>query len=91
VVGQTISGVVGILDELILPDSNTLTACEEFAERTKKWFRGVRLNVSVYGDATGEHRNSSPSRTDWQIVRNFFGRYSDRYQVTFCVPTANHR
>jgi hypothetical protein len=89
VVGQTVNGVVGILDELILPDSNTLAACEEFMERTQKWCSGLPLTVYVYGDATGEHRNSSASRTDWQIVRNFFGRYADRYQVTFRVPSTN--
>lgn len=89
VIGQTVGGVVGILDELILPNSNTLAACEEFAARTKKLFPGKHTNVYVYGDATGEHRNSSASRTDWQIVRDFFGRYPDRYQVTFRVPSAN--
>lgn len=73
VLGQTVGGIVRILEELILPDSNTLAACEEFVERTKKWFPSGPLAVYVYGDATGEHRNSSASRTDWQIVRNFFG------------------
>jgi hypothetical protein len=28
---------VRILDELILPNSNTLAACEEFLGRTRKW------------------------------------------------------
>jgi hypothetical protein len=47
------------------------------------------LNVSIYGDATGEQRKTSASRTDWQIVKNFFGRYTDRYHARFCVPSAN--
>ena len=47
------------------------------------------LNVYVYGDATGEQRMTSASRTDWQIVKEFFGRYSDRYRATFRVPSAN--
>ena len=33
VLGQTTNGIVQILDELILPDSNTLAACEEFLVR----------------------------------------------------------
>ncbi len=45
--------------------------------------------VLVYGDATGEQRKTSASRTDWQIVKNFFGRYPDRYCVSFSVPSAN--
>jgi hypothetical protein len=59
VLGQSINGVVQILEEMILPDSNTLKACEEFLARTAKWSPGGRLSVSVYGDATGEQRQSS--------------------------------
>jgi hypothetical protein len=89
VVGQTINGIVRILDELILPDSNTLAACEEFLARTEKWFFGSPLSVTIYGDATGEQRHSSASRTDWQIVKNFFGRYTDRFDVSFRMLSAN--
>jgi hypothetical protein len=32
---------------------------------------------------------TSASRTDWQIVKNFFGRYTDRYHAGFRVPSAN--
>jgi terminase large subunit-like protein len=114
VLGQTAQGSVRILEELILPDSNTLAACEEFLDRTRKWTTAPEildqplrpdvsaefeeilrqlqpppLNVYVYGDATGEQRKTSASRTDWQIVKNFFGRYTDRYHAKFQVPTAN--
>jgi hypothetical protein len=47
------------------------------------------LNVYVYGDATGTQMRTSASRTDWQIIRNFFGRYTDRYHAGFRVPSAN--
>jgi len=81
VLGQTINGVVRILDELILPHSYTIAAWEEFLARTQKWLtKGNRLNVSVYGDATGEQRHPSASSTDWQIVKAFFGRYPLRLQ-----------
>jgi hypothetical protein len=110
VLGQNYNGKVFILDELILPDSRTLAACEEFLERTQKWvgapdltgfpegeaLEEVRrqlqfapLNVFVYGDSTGEQRRTSASRTDWQIVKEFFGRYPDCYRATFRVPSAN--
>lgn len=114
VLGQTLNGAVHILDELILPDSNTLAACEEFLSRTGKWttvpdvldepvpldaaieyeellmqLQPRPLNVYVYGDATGEQRKTLASRTDWQIVKNFFGRYADRYRASFQVPSAN--
>src|SRR6266853_1809469 len=111
VLGQIIHGRVHILDELILPNSNTLAACEEFLERTQKWtmapamtglpeeseaFEDVMralqpapFNVYIHGDATGEQRKTSASRTDWQIVKQFFGRYTDRYHAGFRVPSDN--
>jgi hypothetical protein len=33
VIGQTINGGIRVLDELVLPDSNTMAACEEFLHR----------------------------------------------------------
>ena len=111
---QQVGGTLHILDELILPDSNTLAACEEFLSRTKPWTMAPEvfnpplppdvlpayeemlmqlqprpLNVYVYGDATGAHRQTSASRTDWQIVKNFFGRYTDRYHASFRVLSTN--
>jgi hypothetical protein len=104
---------VYILDELVLPNSNTLAACEEFLSRTRPWttareplgeppqdmseayeeilrqLQPPLLNTYVYGDATGEQHKTSASRTDWQIVRNFFGRYTDRYRASLQVPSAN--
>jgi hypothetical protein len=89
VLGQTIGGIVQILEEVILHDSNTLAACEAFAIRTRKWLTGGPLSITVYGDATGEQRRTSASRTDWQIVKDFFVRNQDRYDVTFRFPSAN--
>jgi hypothetical protein len=77
------------LDELILPDSNTLAACEEFLNRTKKWFTGSPLGVYAYGDSTSAQRHPSASRTDWQIVKEFFGRYPDRLRATFRIDSSN--
>jgi hypothetical protein len=82
------NGGVAVLEELILPDSNTVAACEEFLSRTAK-FSGRPLAVCVYGDSTGEQRRTSASRTDWQIVKDFFGRYPERFHATFRIPSAN--
>jgi hypothetical protein len=114
VLGQMTNGRVHILDELILPDSHTLAACEEFLSRTKqlmiapepfeppedgdmreafeemlRQYQPSLLNIYVYGDATGEQRKTSASRTDWQIVKDFLGRYADRFKVQFRVPSSN--
>jgi hypothetical protein len=87
---QFVGGNIRILDEMILPDSNTWAACEELLSRTEKWHRnGSPLEICVYGDASGaQHRTSSPG-TDWQIVKDFFGRHPDRYRPIFRVPKAN--
>jgi hypothetical protein len=103
VIGQIVGGRIHVLEEMILPNSYTLAACEEFLARTSKWlpqvtfpdsvsipqFVGGPLSVYVYGDATGAQRQTSASRTDWQIVKEFFGRYPDRFRASFRVPSAN--
>jgi hypothetical protein len=43
-------------------------------ERTAAAIQEFGFRLHIYGDATGEGRQSSASRTDWQIVREFFGR-----------------
>jgi hypothetical protein len=86
--GQIIEGRVHILGELILPNSNTRAACQEFLERTMKWM-DRRMSIVVYGDATGEQRKTSASRTDWQIVKDFFASQPRCYQAHFRVPSAN--
>jgi len=92
-IGQTVivnhREQIRVLDELVLPDSNTPAACEEFLRRTAKWNSGRPLEVHVYGDATAEHRETSASRTDLQIVRSFFARYPELYQAYFHMPSRN--
>ena len=73
---------------MILPDSNTLAACEELLRRTAKWNFSYPIEIEVYGDAS-EPRQTSASRTDWQIVKEFFARYRDRFHSTFHVPSSN--
>jgi hypothetical protein len=89
VLAQVHNGAVYVLEEMILPDSNTLAACEELLNRTQEWNTGSPLKIYVHGDATAEQRRTSASRTDWQIVKEFFGRYRDRYTVSFQMPSAN--
>ena len=42
VLAQVHGGRVHVLEEMILPDSNTLAACEELLSRTQKWTTGFR-------------------------------------------------
>lgn len=111
VIGQTINGVVRVLDELVMPQSHTLAHCDEFLARTEKWLllreepedpnnipnediqnglveeRPVPLNVYVYGDPSGDQHKTSASRTDWEHIKRFFDRNTDRFKVQFRVPS----
>src|ERR1700694_2224695 len=54
VLGQIVQGRGHILDELILPNSNTLAACEEFLERTRRWTTLKLPDVPQHGEALGQ-------------------------------------
>jgi len=91
VIGQRDGEKVFVIDELALPDSNTLFACEQFLDRTVPWVGSSNLPIQldIYGDATGDSRRSSASRTDWEIVREFFNRHRDCFRVSFKVGSSN--
>ena len=82
VIGQREGDRVNVLDELALPESNTPAACRAFAE----WIAQSRPNspfpvqVYVYGDTNGNSRHPSASRTDWQIVDDFFRHYFCKFE-----------
>ena len=80
-----------VIDEIVLPDAHTNAACQAFLERTANLLDREygRVRVDVYGDATGDSRRSSATRTDWQLVRDFFQSYSDRFEAFFHVRSTN--
>jgi hypothetical protein len=88
VIGQREGDCIYVLDELTLLDSNTWAACEAFLDRIGRLSSLSRTTrIRVYGDATGEGRHSAGSRTDWQIVKDFFKRLP--YAVHFEVSSSN--
>lgn len=91
VIGQRNRDHVRILDELILPESNTWAACAAFVEHIEKMLPQTRPlpQIHIYGDATGDARDSAASRTDWQIVRAALGEYGYRFTTSFHVRSAN--
>jgi hypothetical protein len=85
VIAQRDGDYLDVLEEIVLPDSNTLAACQEFQRRVSRY--GRSLAIHLYGDASGNGRHTSASRTDWQIVREYLS--SCGYQIQFRVPGAN--
>lgn len=59
---------VEILEEIILPNSNTYSMCQTIVERLKTYKRGYTLQLEVYGDAAGTQRTANSKKTNWQIV-----------------------
>jgi hypothetical protein len=65
-----------VLDEIVLPNSNTVEAAEEFIVRMKKLNRGAgQSSIAIYGDASGNSRSSRSSRTDYELIRDVFRKY----------------
>jgi len=89
VIGQRDGDEVHILDEVVLSDSNTESACQAFLEKSASLrphsFYAPQLHI--YGDATGNSRKTSASRTDWQIVENFLQHQF--FQTSRKVPSSN--
>lgn len=81
---------VRVLDEIVLlRDSHTVEAAEEFVERVRHLKNTPeRIQVRIYGDASGSSRSSNSTKTDYQLVREVFRRYS-RFDITLLQNKAN--
>ena len=55
----------------------------------QKWTLDAPHPLWLYGDATGDNRHSSASRTDWQIVQDFLRSHGWQFRVSQYVPREN--
>lgn len=62
---------IEVLDELVLPNSNTPEMCQEFDARVRKYARGRNPEIHVYGDATASRRDTRGLQSDWDIIFTF--------------------
>ncbi len=77
-----------ILEEVVLPESNTYAMCETLMLRLQKYRRGYTLNVEVYGDCAGTQRTANSRKTNWQIVAEHF-RLDPTLHTRFIRKKAN--
>jgi hypothetical protein len=77
-------GRINVLEEFALPDTKTDLAVTAFLERAADRQWDLR-KLHVYGDATGNARDSTSGTSDWIIVRNRLGHLD----ATVKVPRAN--
>jgi terminase large subunit-like protein len=91
VIGQRDGNHVYVLDEIVLPDSNTEAALETFMERTRPYVRvsSLPMQLNIYGDSTGDSRRSAASRTDWQTVKDYRERHRSTFNTSYRVARQN--
>jgi len=68
VVVQMDGDVARVVDEIMMRNATTAEACEEFLNRYQNHQGGWR----IYGDASGNKRQSAAATTDYQVIRSVF-------------------
>ena len=85
-IGQHQGNEAWAIDEVVIPGgATTEDACREVIRR----YPDRKLDVVVYGDASGKARKTSASRTDYQIIQQRLGDYYRTLRLA--VPAANPR
>jgi hypothetical protein len=80
------AGKITVLDELCLPDTSTDEACHAFLRlaHNKNW---SLPGLKIYGDATGNARDSTSGQSDWRIVQNILARFAPMMRVPKSNPS----
>lgn len=89
VVAQKHDDTIRVLDEIVLRQSTTAEACEEFLSR----YGAHAANLVVYGDASGARRQTTGS-SDYQMLRDALvrrGLGSFQYRVPKANPGVRDR
>lgn len=76
---------VCVLEELTLDRVHTEVVCDEFLIRSKKNNWNLQ-GIKVYGDATGEAKDSTSGISDWFIIRNRLKNFEPRLKVPRSNP-----
>ena len=80
--------IVQVLDEIVLPNSNTAEMCEAFVSRVRSWGQCAQpYSVRLYGDAAGAARSTS-GHSDYEIIRRFFRTETD-FQVSYHTKSSS--
>jgi len=62
-----------VLEEIVLQNSNTAAMMERLLQVLReKYSYGYELNIEVYGDAAGTQRTANSSKSNWQLVAEYF-------------------
>jgi hypothetical protein len=61
-----------VLKEIILDNSNTPQMAERLLAELEEYSWGYVLEVEIFGDAAGTQRSSNSTKSNWQIVADYF-------------------
>jgi len=76
-----------IIDEIVIPNSNTVETCHEFKSRYPNHNTGLIL----YGDATGRARHTTSNVTNWKIIEDELALYGIQKKVPSVNPAERDR
>lgn len=77
---QHINGTLYVLDEIISPHSDTREAVTQFLQRARE--RNYSLeNLTIYGDSTGNARDTTSGLSDWSIIRSMLAPLHPTYSI----------
>ena len=84
---QTYKGHVWVMDEIVLKDSSTNVAADEFLKRVESRSRGYGLTrLRIFGDAAGSSPHSNVGTSDYEILEKALARVRG---IEWHQPAAN--
>ena len=82
-IGQHNRRIIKIMDEVSIMGSNTRQAARVARDKLAKW--GFTGSLEIYGDASGNSRNTATDLTDYKVIKEVFPHGK------FLIPTQNIR
>lgn len=83
VIAQIVGGKVMVVDEIVIRHATTDQACEEFRKR----FPRHQGDIVVYGDASGNQRQTT-GLSDFEMIRDYFSVHTTT-DVKYRFPKSN--
>ena len=78
-------GLIYVLDEIVLEDTNTLEMCQELKQRG---YGKHQAGIIVYGDPSGNARSTTAARSDYAIIKS---EGFARQNIARCAPAVKDR
>jgi hypothetical protein len=87
---QFINDVMHIFNEVVVEGMRTLDSCDELAERG---LLDYNTKYIINGDAAGRHKDTRNIKSDYDIIKKFFGNYRTKkgnsLDFEYDVPLSN--